>query len=301
MHKDRTRSWKNYYITVYRDLERRPVLEDKFLYASSTDLDKKIKEYVEMGADPTVNTNAGLLTAIRTGNIPLAIYLISKGADIHFMDNFALEVAVQYGNLNMLKWLVEVIKMSLNGRTDLMENAIVYRHPELVRYLADKGVPITTHSLSKIVYTGDIDLLKYAVSKGADLRADNDKIFQDSPYSKNLDMVKYLISQGVNIHANKDEVLFYAVRASTLDILKYLIEELGMDPHTKNDKLLDSAIILDFYEGVKYLIEEQGLIPSVDALEEAAENDDEEMVKYLISQGANPETLSTEARETYGV
>ena len=40
---------------------------------------------------------------------------------------------------------------------------------------------------------------------------------------RNLDMVKFLVSQGANIHANNDEALYYASGNGDLEILKYLL------------------------------------------------------------------------------
>jgi ankyrin repeat protein len=68
-----------------------------------------------------------------------------------------------------------------------------------------------------------------------------------------LDVVKYLVSKGANVHVRDDEALLYAAGNGHLQVVKYLVEDHGADVHAHYDLTLHWATENGHLEVVKYL------------------------------------------------
>ena len=55
---------------------------------------------------------------------------------------------------------------------------------------------MTKLSVRYASYNGHLDVVKYLVSQGADIRADNDEAVRWASFNGHLEVVKYLVSQG---------------------------------------------------------------------------------------------------------
>ena len=69
---------------------------------------------------------------------------------------------------------------------------------------------------------GDLIAVKYLVSKGADIHAENDWASRLAAENEHLTVVKYLVSEGANIHTWNDYALRYAAENGHLPVVKYL-------------------------------------------------------------------------------
>jgi ankyrin repeat protein len=114
-----------------------------------------------------------------------------------------------------------------------------------------------------------LEVLKYLLAQGADIRAQNHEVLRLAVAANNLEMVKYLISRGANPRAQEDLALIWAARDNRLKILKYLISQ-GADLRAQEDR----------------------------ALRWAAENNHPRIVKYLLAQGACPTSFNYYAIST---
>jgi ankyrin repeat protein len=117
-----------------------------------------------------------------------------------------------------------------------------------------------------------LDLVKYLISKGADIHADNDSALTCIALGGHLDIVKYLIEgpedwgtigapdhknrecpwNTTDIHSNNDDTLHYAA-LSNLCMVKYLIKH-GANIHG----VLVNAVLRNKLDTVKYLVRHGG-------------------------------------------
>ncbi|MCA9487373.1 MAG: ankyrin repeat domain-containing protein [Nanoarchaeota archaeon] len=115
----------------------------------------------------------------------------------------------------------------------------------------------------------------------------------------NWEIVEYLLEKGANIETtNKNGFtpLLWAVDQNSLNTVKILVEN-GADIEAKREddykgrNSLITAVYLDYFEIVKYLVESGANVNAVDnegktALDYAIEEENQEVIDYLISKGA---------------
>lgn len=68
-----------------------------------------------------------------------------------------------------------------------------------------------------------------------------------------LEVVKYLVSIGANIHTNNEEALKWSAWIGNIEIVKYLVS-LGADIHENNEEALKCSIYNQHIEVTEYLI-----------------------------------------------
>jgi ankyrin repeat protein len=113
--------------------------------------------------------------------------------------------------------------------------------------------------------SGDLEGVKYFVSQGADVRANNWAVRFASTRG-HLEVVKYLVSQGVDVQGDNYYAVKCAANCGHLEVIKYLVSQ-GADVTAHNNW----------------------------AVREASRNGHLEVVKYLVSQGAPTTDISERA------
>jgi ankyrin repeat protein len=81
---------------------------------------------------------------------------------------------------------------------------------------------------------------------------DIDSDFKEAAENGRLDTVKYLISMGANVHANDDYALRWAVGNGHLDTVKYLVS-IGADAHACRFSAIRWATADGHYDTLDYL------------------------------------------------
>lgn len=127
---------------------------------------------------------------------------------------------------------------------------------------------------------GELSLVKYFLSQGADFRKNEHKAFRDACLFGHLSVVKYLLELGSDIHAYDECALTWASVEGYLDIVKYLVEK-GANIHANYDYALMLAIEYGHLEVVKILVY-QGMKLDI-ALKRAYGYNQLEIVRYLES------------------
>jgi len=84
---------------------------------------------------------------------------------------------------------------------------------------------------------GHLEIVKYLVKNGADVRAKNDEALKWFVKNKNLNVVKYLVENGADVRAKNNEALRCSELNGYLEIVKYLIEQGGRCIELKMMKL----------------------------------------------------------------
>ena len=156
----------------------------------------------------------------------------------------------------------------------------------------------------ELLYTaageGELEIIKYLVSKGLDIHYENNYAFQEASEKGHLEIVKYLLEHGADIHADDDYALIFASVCGHLEVVKYLVEHRA-NIHANDDDSVISASGSGHLEIVKYLLDHGANIHATreKPLRDAITYGKFEVVQYLIDQGANIGIASQTARE-YG-
>jgi ankyrin repeat protein len=186
-------------------------------------------------------------------------------------------------------------KTTPSGDSDYIK-AIINKDPTRINSKDEYGNSL----LHLAVREGNVDIIKYLVSEGANVNSRN--IADEAPIhiaanSGNLDVVIQLISNGADINV-KDSIgntsLHDAVENDHIQIVKYLISQ-GAEINTQNNghqSPLHEAVVFNKVEMSKLLVSEGANVNTKDEdrkspLHAAIINENLELVKYLAANGAD--------------
>ena len=85
------------------------------------------------------------------------------------------------------------------------------------------------------------------------MHAINDFALRDTASNEHHEIIKYLVSKGANVHAQNDKALRWAAEGGHLEVVKYLFEDCEADVHAQNDLALRWAAGGGYLDIVKYL------------------------------------------------
>jgi ankyrin repeat protein len=179
----------------------------------------------------------------------------------------ALLIAAERGYLDILEYLVSKDVNIYTNDGEVLTNAIFKNQLEIVKYLilTDEN----THRKSmvnfqndlpiiKAVKAGNLEMIEYLISKGANLRTTNDHAIIVASMHNNLDVFRYLVKKGLNPRVNDDRPLKVASKYGCLDIVDYLLD-LNANIRVINvGGLLRSAIIQEHYKLIELLLSLKG-------------------------------------------
>lgn len=191
--------------------------------------DKKIEmieEFIRFGFDINKNDSSLLIEAIRNGDQKIVNYLIEKGININ---NKSLIMACNYNDLELIKILLQL------GTFTIDDNILCIPHRNtnlnVVKLLVEFGYnPLETNRLLYCAYhTGNLPLLEYLISIGADCTIDNNKLLclTLSYYGNRLEIQKLLLKNGADPNTIDEDgfcLLELAVINRKLDCCKILFE-----------------------------------------------------------------------------
>ena len=81
--------------------------------------------------------NEKYIQAIRDGDINLIKVCVKKGADIHYQEDMALDTATRFDNLEVLKFLVEELKLDPKINFRCIRDAATHNNMEMLKYLVE--------------------------------------------------------------------------------------------------------------------------------------------------------------------
>ncbi len=155
-----------------------------------------------------------------------------------YTDSDALDIAVKYGNLLVIK---DLITNTVDPK--YVQCASKNGHTEIVKYLVSLGADYTANNNNAVQWAsgnGHLDTVKYLVSLGADYTADNNNAVQWASLNGHLAIVKYLVSLGANYTADNNRAIQLASMNGHLETVKYLVS-LGADYTADNNKVIQHA------------------------------------------------------------
>ena len=161
---------------------------------------------------------------------------------------------------NILSYVVVSLKRGANvenGRRNYTPLSIASEkgHLEVVKYLVGQGADVRAqydYALRYASLNGHLDIVKYLVDKGSYVSAEDDFALRYASNNGHLEVVKYLVEQGADVRAYDDEALRYASYYGHLEVVKYLVKQ-GADVRANNDYALYWAKQKNHFEIVNYL------------------------------------------------
>ncbi|MBX7184055.1 MAG: ankyrin repeat domain-containing protein [Vicinamibacteria bacterium] len=268
-----------------------------------------VKALVEAGADVNLvsagDKTSPLLMAIVNGQFDIALYLLDKGAN----PNLASEngAAPLYAVVNV-QWAPKAGYPQ--PRAYLQQKA---SYLDVMKALLDKGAVVDARLKKKIWYQGYNFDLSGVDETGA-------TAFWRAAYASDIDAMKLLVAHGADPNLRTTKI---AGRPPTGDARREVKDVSGLPPVPVGGPAitaLQAAAGVGYGEGfaanshrfapsgmlaaVKYLVEElHADVNAADhegntALHHAAARGDNEMIKYLVSKGANVMAVSREGKTT---
>lgn len=255
------------------------------IYPNKIDI---MSKYLFLIQELSFSKISALYHASENGHLQVVKYLVNENKNILDDNLDVIDNAAGYGHLNVVTFLVKNgIKICNNSDTSLC-NAAENGYGEVVATLIHENVSEGMEEMLQLsALNGHLDMVKYLVMVGADIRTDNYYVLNCAAENGHLDIVKYLVSIGANIHIEDDRVLCIAAKNGHLNIVEYLLS-LGANIHTDNDAALCSAAESGYLDIVEFLLSKGAKIHTVDdyPLRFSAKNGHLEVVKLLLSKGA---------------
>ena len=298
-----------------------PVLEAAMLGKSSKEI-----ELINSNKMNKEDEQKILFYTAAFGSVDAMKLLEAKGIDIKSKDsneNTTLIIAAQYGNLEMVKYLLNKgvidIEAQNSESNSVILTAILYNQLEVVQYLIGQGAkagykpkddPEGDNTIKMIGYAatnGNIDMMKLLISNGYPINNDtiSDAISDASQYNK-LESMKYILSIWKNpdiiISDTNSTPLGLNCLFGNIDIVKLLVEHGAKINGIDNYNIpIIIAAKYGYTEVVDYLLKqgadvnaasinqdgEQKGLKSSSVLMEAATAGYLDIVKLLIDNGAN--------------
>lgn len=243
------------------------------------------------------------------GNLDMIKFIVDKGnisikdIDVNKSIFNPLTIAVENGNFEIVKYLVENgIKIN-NWNNGPLSTSISKGYYDIFMYLIDHGAKLESKGQDLIKYaikSGNLDIVKYLLNKGFTISDDKKyKLFNDAVYSKNPGIVK-LMFEKFNINIKNNQLLFesikYNIPFEIISLLHYYKPKQpnkqihGSDRTPKYIKSMsigdisESAVLSNCLDCIKYLIEEKNGIEYLDdvVLNWSSYMGYYDIVKYLI-------------------
>jgi len=268
-----------------------------------------VKALVEAGADVNLvsagDKTSPLLMAIVNGQFDLALYLLDRGANPNLMSENG--VAPLYAVVNV-QWAPKAGYPQ--PRAYLQQKA---SYLDLMKALIDKGAAVDARLKKKVWYQGYNFDLSGVDETGA-------TAFWRAAYASDIEAMKLLVAHGADPSLRTTKI---AGRPPTGDARREVNDVSGLPPVPVGGPAitpLQAAAGVGYGEGfaanshrfapsgmlaaVKHLVEElHADVNAADhegntALHHAAARGDNEMIKYLVSKGANVMAVSREGKTT---
>ncbi|HQO09253.1 MAG TPA: ankyrin repeat domain-containing protein [Clostridiales bacterium] len=202
--------------------------------------------------------------------------------------------------------LIFVVALALNGGLMDIKTAVTNGDLTLVRSMieGDKSLlesKIDTYftPLNLASYEGKTDIVKYLLSKGADIDTkdkEGSNPLQNAAARGHFEIVKLLVEKGSNVNYKDDNgvtPLHFGCMSGNLDIVKYLVEK-GADLNATSKigrKPAVDAVFGGNFEVLKYLESKGASMKGLEAgagstpLHIATGRGNIDMIKYFVSKG----------------
>ena len=278
--------------------------------AVATDKLEIVKYLVSMGSDVNSLNCEELITPFQAaciiGNMDMIRFLYLHGArdsQTQMHEYNALNCAIEGGQLNVVKFLINDLKYNVNERNteyerSLVHLAIQFDKFDIFQYLISSGADIDLpdiNSISPLIYCATYSLIDYAkclIFNGADVNLSTNNNASPLYYAikgNHLEMVKLLLKSGALFSENYQEISM-AIKYHYNDIAIYLINFTSIVYIPGQFSALEDSLYYNNIEILKYLLKigvSLNQMKSGSCFIFACLNSSEEIVRYLMSQGCD--------------
>lgn len=123
----------------------------------------------KLGAEPTVNDDYAVKTAVANGYLDAVKFLVGNGADVTVSDNYAIQHASYNGYLEMVEFLLEHGADATADNSYALELAIANGYLEIMKLLIGHGADVVTagkRAVGVAVRSGHKDVLEFLMENG---------------------------------------------------------------------------------------------------------------------------------------
>jgi len=261
-----------------------------------------VAQGAEVDAGDNENTTP-LHVACQNGRLDVVKFLDAMGADVFVQDDngmSALHWAAYNNRLDVAAYLIDekgfdvnVLKAGERGsHSTPMHGAAAYGHPEMVKYLIDKGADVNI--ANDFGYTpilgaasgGNVEGIQYLIDAGADINTklpNGESLIHMAARGGNVEVLKMLVDNGVDINQKTDFgriPLINAIYSEQLEAIKYLVEH-GANLNNRNNNgatVMHAAMYRDSIEVVEYLIKKGAPV-------DETENNGNRPINIAVMQG----------------
>lgn len=262
---------------------------------------------------PDEQLKIGYFSAILEGNLKKAKFYVERGVDIYYTQGVhtPLRAAILKGHLEIVKWLVEELKMvpKKDGRSLHIASIAEKKDKRLVKYLLEHGCDINEDDpklgtpLLLALGGGDEDFARFLIENGAQVDKQSKAVEASTVLHKCAQhcswvMFQYLAEKGASafvdsLDSQNYTPLMLAAKAGNCEMISGIIKTYKVDPNRVTDtSALFMAAQDNFPEAARILIEEFKANPSIVAGERkisplhiAASNDHYKVVEILLKNG----------------
>jgi ankyrin repeat protein len=261
------------------------------------------------------------IKACEKGHLEIAKLLLDAGANANDSSSFGwtpLMQASENGHLEVVKWLIQkgakVETCENSDKQTALWKAVSHGNAAVCEYLVDHGANLKhvnhekTPMIIEACYKGHLEVLKYLVSTGQDLKATVCANYGATPFLTSCmwghpELVKYIASTVKDLDLQElnqygQGALQLANRTPNLELVKLLF---SLGYKVSDDPTKSPLIGASDLEILQYLLD-TGLPVNVaseygtSALADAAYNGRLEVVKLLISKGADPNLKNSDGQ-----
>lgn len=242
-------------------------LEKWFVLSSKEGKTDVMQILLDKGMNPDVFEYSALLNALQNGQIDSLKFLIENGSDYRQNEDFLFRKSIILKSPEFIQYLINkgVDVNSNNGET--LKNALKFSvldpvYFEIAKILLDNGADfklVENEVISFVAYHYDQDTINFILNNVSDfdIHVENDILLRKCAEANFIDNVKELIKRGANVHANNDEALEYACELGYFDLVKYLVEEANANIFAEGRKAWQEASFSGHDNIVKYLDERE--------------------------------------------
>lgn len=304
-----------------------PIEQQLFVAAQKGDL-KMVKQLLNSGVNPNVRgvlfsfEKSPLMVATQFNQEKVVRYLVSRGANIHYVDKLGhsvLAFAMGPAKLDTIKFLIAkganphifTADPSSSKHKIKLLDAMLLRAAELGKialfhYTLSQGANLHIqlknghNALAATAKNGHLELVSFLISKGANLETQEG--VQGTPLIQaagngHVEIVKLLIAKGADVNAQtyQNNTALISPNKNSLEISQILVEHGAKIDHKGEYDRTALHIAAGYHRPlalVDYLLSKGADINVQDhfgitPLHMAIQNRDFELVKHLIKRGAN--------------
>ncbi|PVU84712.1 hypothetical protein BB559_007452 [Furculomyces boomerangus] len=191
------------------------------VFYNNIDLFNLISEQFDI---KSLNSTQCIQISIWNDNVQMLELLLKHGADLYSNINNYLIEATYKESFNIIQFLVNNGADIKHDNMKPVSIAIRQFSSKITKYYFEKGIDpsfLDAEILKMGFKSSDLDFIKVLVENGNDVHFLDDYPIQQA-CCYNLENVKYLVSKGANIRANNDRALKNATKRNKLDIVDYI-------------------------------------------------------------------------------